>query len=216
RRRPVPIEGSDFEVEADTFIAAISQEPVFDGLEAVGNSKEWVKADEFMQTQDKLVCGGGDVLNLGLVTGAIFQGKVAAKAIDDNLKNMEHFKAKKPRPVIKADKLRVSYYEAKEKVNRKQLDVEARFKEHMVEITKGLTAEEAVAESRRCMSCGLCFECGECWSFCQDQAVIKPLKEGERYKFKLELCNGCKKCAEQCPCGYIEMYMPGEAPVYDG
>jgi Pyruvate/2-oxoacid:ferredoxin oxidoreductase delta subunit len=65
------------------------------------------------------------------------------------------------------------------------------------------------------MSCGLCFECGECWSFCQDQAVIKPLTPGEKYKFKMEFCNGCSKCAEQCPCGYIEMFLPGEEPAYD-
>ncbi|MHC4945536.1 MAG: NAD(P)-binding protein [Planctomycetota bacterium] len=216
RRRPVPIEGSEFEVEADTFIAAISQEPVFEGLQAVGNSKDWIKADEWMQTEDGKICAGGDVLNLGLVTIAIFQGKYAAKSIHDNLRSKEHWKAKKPKPVILADKIRIPFYEDAKRMERNHLEVEKRFADDpWVEIAKGLDAEEAINESRRCMSCGLCFECGECWSFCQDQAVIKPLKPGERYKFKMELCNGCKKCAEQCPCGYIEMHMPGEAPVYD-
>lgn len=216
RRRPVPIEGSEFEVEADTFIAAISQEPEFEGLEAVGNSKEWVQADEFMQTKDSKVYGGGDVLNLWLVTGAIYQGKVAAQAIDDNFKSVDHFKAKNPKPVITSDKVRMPFYEDKEVAKRDQIGVEERFATHMAEITKNLDRDKAIVESKRCMSCGLCMECGECWGFCQDQAVVKPLMEGEKYKFKLELCNGCKKCAEQCPCGYIEMHMPGEAPVYDG
>ena len=40
----------------------------------------------------------------------------------------------------------------------------------------------------------------------QDNAVIKPMKKGELYSFKLEFCNGCKKCAENCPCGFIEMH----------
>ena len=40
----------------------------------------------------------------------------------------------------------------------------------------------------------------------QDNAVIKPWVKGEPYKFKMEFCNGCKKCAEYCPCGYIEMH----------
>ena len=83
------------------------------------------------------------------------------------------------------------------------------------EIAKTLTRDQAIAEAKRCMSCGSCFECGECWSYCQDQAIIKPLTPNERYKFKMEFCNGCKKCAEQCPCGYIEMHMPGQEPAYD-
>ena len=36
--------------------------------------------------------------------------------------------------------------------------------------------------------------------------IVKPLIKGQPYKFKLEFCNGCKKCAENCPCGYIEMH----------
>jgi NADPH-dependent glutamate synthase beta subunit-like oxidoreductase len=217
RRRPVPIEGSEFEVEADTFISAISQSPEFEGLDAVGNPKDWVKADEWMQTDDNAVCAGGDVINLGLVTIAIFQGRYAAKSIHENLQSSEHWKAKKPKPVITAEKVKLDFYEAKDRAERSHLPPEKRFEnDPWVEIARGLNAEQAVEESKRCMSCGLCFECGECWSFCQDQAVIKPLLPGEKYKFKLDLCNGCKKCAEQCPCGYIEMHMPGEAPVYDG
>lgn len=217
RRRPVPIEGSEFEVEADTFISAISQSPEFEGLDAVGNPKDWVKADEWMQTDDNAVCAGGDVTNLGLVTIAIFQGRYAAKSIHENLSGNEHWKAKNPQPVVTHEKVKLDFYDAKDRGERSHLAPEKRFEnDPWIEIAQGLNAEQAVEESKRCMSCGLCFECGECWSFCQDQAVIKPLLAGEKYKFKLDLCNGCKKCAEQCPCGYIEMHMPGEAPVYDG
>ena len=69
-----------------------------------------------------------------------------------------------------------------------------------------MTEEQIIAEAKRCMSCASCFDCGTCWSYCQDNAVIKPLIKGEPYKFKLEFCNGCKKCAENCPCGFIEMH----------
>jgi Pyruvate/2-oxoacid:ferredoxin oxidoreductase delta subunit len=55
------------------------------------------------------------------------------------------------------------------------------------------------------MSCGMCFDCGTCWSFCQDNAIVKPFVKGEIYKVKLEFCTGCKKCFEQCPCGFIDM-----------
>jgi Pyruvate/2-oxoacid:ferredoxin oxidoreductase delta subunit len=56
------------------------------------------------------------------------------------------------------------------------------------------------------MSCGMCFDCSTCWSFCQDNAIKKPLTRGDALVFKLEFCTGCKKCAEVCPCGYIEMF----------
>ena len=35
--------------------------------------------------------------------------------------------------------------------------------------------------------------------------TLKKYLGKEHYKVKLELCNGCKKCAEACPCGFIEM-----------
>jgi Pyruvate/2-oxoacid:ferredoxin oxidoreductase delta subunit len=68
-----------------------------------------------------------------------------------------------------------------------------------------LTADEAIAEARRCLACGGCLECDNCWKYCPDQAVIKPLERGQPYRFRLEFCQGCSKCAEECPTGYIEM-----------
>jgi len=215
RRRPVPIEGDYFDVQADFFIPAISQAPIFDGLEEVGNPKDWVKADEWMQTENENVYAGGDVVNLGLVTIAIAQGRLAANTIHENLRGQEHTKPGNPPPVIGVDKVLPNFYEEKAVATCEQLSVDARFAEPDKEIAEGLSREQAIEEAKRCMSCGFCFECGECWNYCQDQAVIKPYVKGEKYTFKMELCNGCKKCAEQCPCGYIEMYLPGQAPVYD-
>ena len=40
----------------------------------------------------------------------------------------------------------------------------------------------------------------------QDQAIEKPLEKGVLYPFKLQNCTGCSKCAEICPCGFIEMH----------
>ena len=68
-----------------------------------------------------------------------------------------------------------------------------------------LAAEQVLAEARRCLSCGDCFSCGNCWKYCPDQAVIKPLEASQSYRFRLEFCQGCSKCAEECPSGYIEM-----------
>ncbi len=215
RRRPVPIEGSEFEVEADFFIAAISQAPVFDGLEDVGNPKDWVKADKYMQTETENVYTGGDVTNLGLVVDAVAHGRIAADTIHENFRGLSHDKLTNPPPIVKEDKVKLEFYEESKVREQEHMPVAERFSDPDAEIAKGLDPVQAVDEAKRCMSCGFCFECGECWSYCQDQAVIKPFVAGDKYTFKLEFCNGCKKCAEQCPCGYIEMHMPGEAPEYD-
>ena len=74
-----------------------------------------------------------------------------------------------------------------------------------VEVNLGFTPDQVIEESRRCMSCGYCFDCEKCWLFCQDQAVVKPMQKGVLYTFKMENCTGCKKCAEECPCGFIDM-----------
>jgi Pyruvate/2-oxoacid:ferredoxin oxidoreductase delta subunit len=48
-------------------------------------------------------------------------------------------------------------------------------------------------------------DCEKCWMYCQDQAITKPMQKGLLYGFKLGNCTGCAKCAEICPCGFIEM-----------
>ena len=46
RRRPVPVEGSEFEIPASTVIAAISQEPDFNGFDNLIEGRDWFKIDE--------------------------------------------------------------------------------------------------------------------------------------------------------------------------
>ena len=205
RRRPVPIEGSEFEVEADTIIAAISQEPNFDGLEQLkAGPKDWVKADKDGVTAIDKTFAGGDVLELAIVAVAIYQGRMAAKMIDNKLRGAEPEAEEAPRE-IPASKMKLSWYAEKQPIPRGQLPLDARFGAIDTEVNLGYSPEQVVEESQRCMSCGQCFSCDTCWSYCQDQAIIKPMVKGELYKFKLDFCQGCKKCAEECPCGFIEM-----------
>jgi Pyruvate/2-oxoacid:ferredoxin oxidoreductase delta subunit len=72
------------------------------------------------------------------------------------------------------------------------------------EVTGGLTADEAVFEAGRCLSCGNCFECDGCLGSCPEDAVIK-LGPGHRYRFDYDRCTGCGICYEQCPVHAIDM-----------
>ena len=108
--------------------------------------------------------------------------------------------------MVLAERMQLAHYKESQRVPRTEMPVEERLKDMVAEIASTYTTDEAVTEAQRCMSCGKCFDCSTCWSFCQDNAIVKPLKKGEPYKIKLDFCTGCKKCSEVCPCGYIEMH----------
>ncbi|MBU0520379.1 FAD-dependent oxidoreductase, partial [bacterium] len=205
RRRPVPINGDTYEMECSTIVAAISQAPDFAGFENLREGRSWIKADDRGHTLVEGVYAGGDAMDLGLVTIAIYQGRRAADTIHRELRSLP-MKEEEKQKIISHEKMLLSYYEKAVRHEAPHLDAEVRLKSGDDEIVSTLTVEEALAEAARCMSCGSCSECGQCWSFCQDSAIKKPVIKGEPYTFKMEFCNGCKKCEEQCPCGYIEMH----------
>ena len=204
RRRPVPIADEFFYIDASTVIAAISQEPEFEGMENLHEGKDWIKIKDDGSTGVEKTFAGGDAIELGLATIAISQGRLAAETIHNKFRGIEPEPEEK-KPLITHDKIILDYYESKLRNEPFVMPPEERLKELGLEISSTLTEEQVISEAMRCMSCGSCFDCGTCWSYCQDQAIVKPVRKYEPYKFKLEFCNGCKKCAEQCPCGYIEM-----------
>ncbi|BAU48515.1 glutamate synthase [Sulfurifustis variabilis] len=82
---------------------------------------------------------------------------------------------------------------------------------HFEERVIGLAEPQAIAEAKRCMSCGLCFECDNCVIYCPQTAVKRTPKSEStmgRYVYTdYDLCIGCHICADVCPTGYIKMGM---------
>ncbi|MDD2701752.1 MAG: NAD(P)-binding protein [Sideroxydans sp.] len=72
-----------------------------------------------------------------------------------------------------------------------------------------LGEKEAVAEAKRCMSCGMCFECDNCVVYCPQTAVYRVKKTestlGRYVATDYDKCVGCHICADVCPTGYIQM-----------
>ncbi len=98
RRRPVPIEGSEFEIEVDTVIMALGTSPnpliasTTKGLEV--NKKGCLVVDENGQTTREGVFAGGDaVTGAATVILAMGAGKVAAQGIDKYIKEKYGVKA---------------------------------------------------------------------------------------------------------------------------
>ncbi|KAB2882686.1 MAG: NAD(P)-binding protein [Pseudorhodoplanes sp.] len=74
---------------------------------------------------------------------------------------------------------------------------------------EGLAEAQAIHEGKRCMNCGMCFECDNCLIYCPQIAVKRvPKKERAvgRYVYtEYSMCIGCHICADVCPTGYIQM-----------
>lgn len=203
RRRPVPIEGSEFVIEADMIIPAIGQGPDFEGLESLEEGGWITTSGANGETSQEGVFAGGDVTNkLGTVTEAIGLGRKAAEAIDAYVKG-EELPKEYPPPVIKYTDMAINYYQTLPRVEKSHIAVDER-KGNFNEVVSTLINEKAIEETKRCLSCGMCFDCGNCYNFCSYSAV-KKLPKGEHFEFNLDFCVGCKKCAEECPCGYIDM-----------
>ncbi|NWG01981.1 MAG: FAD-dependent oxidoreductase [Syntrophaceae bacterium] len=66
-----------------------------------------------------------------------------------------------------------------------------------------LPSEEAlVAEAKRCLHCGACYQCDTCMLQCPEGAISKT-EEG--YVIHYEKCTGCRICVQECPTSSIDM-----------
>jgi heterodisulfide reductase subunit A-like polyferredoxin len=175
RRRPVAVEGSNFTVDADNVIIAIGQTADIEGV-PLENGK--IAADGSLATKTPGVFAGGDVvLGPASLVEAMAHGHHAAEAIHAFLRG-------KTMPVIDKAKKAVApnpnpAAEVVAKQEMRRIVVEDRTRDFR-EIDLGFTAEQAVAEAKRCLACGLCSECGLCVKACGPGAIVHDMKPSER------------------------------------
>lgn len=168
RRRPVPVEGSEFTMDVDDIIAAIGQNvdaSMAPGLELTA----WrsIRADEQTgQTSVEGVFAGGDcVTGADIAVQAVGAGRRAAVAIKQYLcgepvagdpKLYNHSMGELDEI---ADEV-TEPFEKTERTKMPHLDPKARAKT-FDEVETGFTEEQARAEAARCMECG-CRDAHEC------------------------------------------------------
>lgn len=193
-------------IEADTVVLALGQESnlsFLDKVEGLQIDKGTIHVDAFMRTTVPGIYAGGDAVPGDRnVTVAIGAGKRAARAMDAFLKGEEPKEAPKMLPAT-FERLNTWYYSDAPKTVRPQLDI-VRRQTTFDEVVTGLTEENALFEARRCMSCGSCFECDNCYGVCPDNA-IKKLGPGKKFAINYDYCKGCGICSHECPCGAIDM-----------
>jgi NADH-quinone oxidoreductase subunit F len=165
RRKPVPLPGSEFTVNLDTVIVAISESSELDCISAgttlkVETAGETVKADnETLSTTQPGVFAGGDLIRgPDTVVNAIADGKKAAAMIDRYLHGQELRQpavVKLPETYIEPIEVGDEYVGAK-RVQAPHAPVETRTRD-FTEVEKTLSVGAARQEACRCLRCDIEF-----------------------------------------------------------
>ncbi|MEI6530097.1 MAG: molybdopterin-dependent oxidoreductase [bacterium] len=170
RRRPIPKEGSDFPISADTIISAIGQKPDLLYIEASGlKITRWstLEADaETGVTSLPGVFAAGDLVSgPATVVEAIGGAHKAALAIDSFLRTGLVLRQKPPFNVFKGaalTELSPSLYADRPRQPRAQMPTLPAFeRRNFAEVDLGFPPDKTEAEALRCLECG-CADVVEC------------------------------------------------------
>lgn len=193
RPRPVPVKGSEFDIEFDTLVAAIGQDLDATGIKDVVGESAWIGTDGIGQTKDKGVFAGGDaVTGPGLVSQAIGAGRKAALVIDAFITGVPFAPDEKVEITYEGIPLEGHYHlKACEGIKRgeaKKIDAARRLADTDREESLPFGDDLAITESRRCMECGMfkpelgtlhnipywgkvCLACHNCDAICPQEAL---------------------------------------------
>ena len=204
--RPVPT-GEFDTLQADSVVLALGQDTDSGFLQRVPgvafNSDGTVVVGADMMTGAAGVFAGGDMVpSERTVTVAVGHGKKAAKSIDAWLRGVQQ-RTLEPPAKVSFGMLNLPVYTDAAQATQPALPASERT-DGFAEVLAGLSERAARREAQRCLSCGVCFECDNCFAACPEDAIQK-LGPGAGYRVVDALCTGCATCFDQCPCHAITM-----------
>jgi len=216
RRRPIPIEGSEFEVKADTVIAAIGQKTVAPGGV---NTTKWGDVsidDDNNQVEDKIFAAGDCVSGPATVVEALASGRKTALGIKAYLnggKYQEPYTINVSRgqwQSLTVDDL-VFLHEPVERDRNSltYIELEDR-KTTFKETTRTFTKEEVQLEGERCLECSCTFK-HDCKlkDYSEQYNASPDTYQGEKMKYEYDVrhpdiiqdpnkCIKCETCVKVC------------------
>ncbi|MEE9436479.1 MAG: FAD-dependent oxidoreductase [Candidatus Adiutricales bacterium] len=180
RRRPVPIPGSEFDLDVDMIVPAVGQVPA---LEAI-SEEEGIEINRFgtieadpvsYETSRPGVFAGGDMQTGPWVAiGAVAAGNEAAVSIERYFQGEDLKAGREPIDQDMAQDWRdiPEDEERKPRLAMPTLPVEERLK-GFEEVALGFDPELGMAEASKCISCGICCECYCCVDACKADALTR-------------------------------------------
>jgi formate dehydrogenase major subunit len=227
RRRPIPIEGSDFTVEVDYALAAIGQKTDVNFIDDINNHAEggkleinrWGDIDakkDTLQTGIPSVFAAGDgVTGPATIIEAIAQAKVASQSTDQFLRGLAPSPLQKPFTSRK-DNFRKQVKEDYEgnftRQSRHEMPVlSPGERNNFKEVELGYESEEvALQESQRCLECGcVAFLNCDLQKYATEYGAVQKTYSGEYKSYSVDFrhpyieidnnkCILCGRCIRIC------------------
>jgi len=186
RARPVPVEGSEFTLDADTIIPALGQAPELEfveelDLEVSGRGTLQVDRATLATNVEGIFASGDVVTGPLMVIDAMAAGRKAARSIDRYLKGEAlaaevDEKAELAKPEEGEIARLKQEHPQRARARMPELPAEQRVSS-FDEVELGFSLAQAQEEARRCLSCGVCSECRECVRACQAGAIDHDMKD---------------------------------------
>ena len=183
RRRPTPIPGSEFDIEADMVIPAIGQAPDLSFLEDSGialSRRGLIDVDPItLATSRAGVFAGGDAqTGPGIAIEAVAAGNMAAASIIRYLKGEDLREGREMEEEAKPPDLSTLPLgePRRPRVQMPAIKLERR-QSSFDEVELGFTEEMALQEAKRCLNCGICSECLQCVIACKAEAIAHNMRD---------------------------------------
>lgn len=201
--RPELVPGTEYEVACDMALIAIGQVQALDWIPSHLVERGLITADEYGRVEDNVFVGGDVFRGPAMVVDALGDGKRAAQNIDKVL-SREGLAPPPEVEVMPYERLNTAYFRHAPRIEAPMTPAADRRRDQKVEVTLAYSREQAVEESDRCMSCGVCNGCDNCYIVCPDVSVMRDARENGHYSIRLNYCKGCMVCVQECPTGCLE------------
>jgi heterodisulfide reductase subunit A-like polyferredoxin len=183
RKRPIPIPGSEYDIEIDQLIPAIGQRPDLSAIENVSGMtfSRWGTTDVdsvTFATEREGVFAGGD-LQTGpwVAIGAIGAGKEAAESILRYVEGRDMAEGREP--IVYEDPRYRPVPDDEPHMPRArmpELPVDKR-QGNFAEVELGYQESAGQQEAARCLNCGYCCDCYQCVDACLANAIDHSQQE---------------------------------------
>ncbi len=181
RRRPVPIQGSEFVIDVDAIIPAIGQiiDPALwdsvKDLQATRRNTIAVDPISYATSMEGVFSGGDAGTGPATVVEAVAAGKQAAESITRFIQGKDMFEGRPWTGVENPEYPPIPNIRPEARAKNPEIHVSER--KGFSEVELAFPEEEALREANRCLNCGVCSECMECVKACPAQAIDHTMED---------------------------------------
>jgi formate dehydrogenase major subunit len=232
RRRPIPIEGSEFVLEVDTVLPAVSQSPDTAFLSNLFSRSKWDRVEvdpvSFMTDVDGVFAVGDYVTGPRDVISVIADAHRASASIHRYLQGLPIGEEAFCSEATHLPRAAVDDYDELPRQKMPTLPVKER-KQLEKEVQLGFSPDMAIVEARRCLRCDYnimvnnerCILCAGCVDVCpygciqiipadqieSDEALVglPPADQGAALIMDEASCIRCGLCVQRCPAKAIKL-----------